>query len=70
MYCLLHFGTANVSRMRALNEPKVAKFEKLGAEFCVFKSNAPGLKLNFCGLYGDMPSGDRMMIICHIGQVL
>ena len=37
------FGTANVSRMRALNEPKVAKFEEIGAEFYVFKSNARGL---------------------------
>ena len=41
--------------MRALNEPKVAKFEEIGAEFCVFKSNAPGLKFNFCGPYVDMP---------------
>ena len=55
-YCLLHFGTANVSRMRALNEPKVAKFEEIRAEFGVFKSNAPGLKLNFCGPYVDMPN--------------
>ena len=37
--------------MRALNEPKVAKFEDIGAELCVFKSNAPGLKLYFCGPY-------------------
>ena len=42
--------------MRALNEPKVAKFEEIGAEFCVFKSNASGLKLNFCEPYVDMPT--------------
>ena len=50
--------------MRALNEPKVAKFEEIGAEFCLFKSNAPGLKLNFCEPYVDMPSdhlGDAKM---------
>ena len=49
-----------MSRMRALNEPKVAKFEEIGAEFCVFKSNAPGLKPNFCGPYVDMPTGDAI----------
>ena len=43
--------------MRALNEPKTAKFEEIGA-VCVFKSNAPGLKLNFFEPYVDMPSGD------------
>ena len=35
---------------------KAAKFEEIGAEFGVFKSNAPGLKLNFCEPYVDMPS--------------
>ena len=40
---------------RALNEPKTAKFEEIGAEFCVFKSTAPGLKLNFYEPYVDMP---------------
>ena len=45
----------NVSRMRALNEPKTAKFEKIGAEFCVFKSNASGLKFNFYEPDVDMP---------------
>ena len=34
----------------------MAKFEEIGAEFCVFKSNAPGLKLHFCGPYVDMPT--------------
>ena len=42
--------------MRALDEPKVARFEEIGAEFCVFKSNAPGLKLKFCEPYVDMPT--------------
>ena len=42
--------------MRALNEPKVAKFQEIGAEFSFFKSNAPGLKLNFCEPYVDMPT--------------
>ena len=32
----------------------------MGAEFCVFKSNAPGLKLNFYEPYVDMPSGDHL----------
>ena len=44
--------------MRALNEPKTAKFEELGADFCVFTRNAPGLKLNFHEPYVDMPSRD------------
>ena len=52
MYCKLHFGMANVSRM----QPKTAKFEEIGAEFCVFKSNGPGLKLNFYEPYVDMPT--------------
>ena len=56
VYCKLHFGMANVSQMPALNEPKTAKFEETGAEFCVFKCNAPGLKLNFYEPYVDMPS--------------
>ena len=56
VYCTLHFGTANDSRMRALlNDSKTAKFEEIGAEFCVFKSNAPGLKRNFYEPYVDMP---------------
>ena len=42
--------------MWAEYEPKAAKFEEIGAEFCVFKSNAPGLKFNFCEPYVDMPS--------------
>ena len=33
--------------MGACKEPKTANFEERGAEFGVFKSNAPGLKLNF-----------------------
>ena len=56
LYCLLNFGTDNVSRMRALNEPKAAKLEEIGAEFCLFKSNAPGLKLNLYEPYVDMPT--------------
>ena len=28
------------------------------AEFCIFESNAPGLKVNFCEPYVDMPSGN------------
>ena len=28
------------------------------AEFCIFESNAPGLKVNFCEPYVDMPTGD------------
>ena len=44
--------------MRALNEPKVAKFEEIRAEVCVFKSNALGLKLDFFGPYLDMPNAE------------
>ena len=57
---------ANVSRMRASveNESKAGKFKEIGAEFCVFKSNAPGLKLNFYEPYVDMPRGhmDRAVL--------
>ena len=57
LYCKLHFGTANVSQMRASVE--AAKFEEIGAEFGVFKSNqVPGLKLNFCEPYVDMPRSE------------
>ena len=34
-----------VAFWRGIFEPKAAKSEEIGAEFCVFKSNAPGLKL-------------------------
>ena len=61
VYCTLHFCTANVSRMRALNEPKTAKFEETGAEFCVFKSNAPGLKLNFYEPFVAMPTSESTL---------
>ena len=43
--------------MRALNEPKAAKFKETGAEFGVFKSNAP--ELNFCEPHVDMPTWTR-----------
>ena len=41
--------------MQALNEPKTAKSEEIEVEFCVFKSIAPGLKLNFYEPYLDVP---------------
>ena len=64
MYFKLHFGTADVSRMRASKKPKTAKFEEtgLGAEFCVFKSNALGLKFNFYERYVGMPTRDLVMV--------
>ena len=40
----------------ALNEPKTAKFEEIRAEFCVFKSNTSGLKLNLYEPYVYMPN--------------
>ena len=49
---------ATVSRMQAWNEPKTAKLAKMRAEFCIFESNAPGLKANFYKPYVDMPGGE------------
>ena len=47
---------ANVSRSRALNEPKTAKLAEMRAEFCIFESSAPGLKANFYEPYVDKPT--------------
>ena len=55
-YSTLYFDMANVSRMRAQNEPKTAKLAEKRAEFCIFESNAPSLKTYFYEPYVDMPS--------------
>ena len=34
----------------------MAKLAEMRAEFCIFESNAPGLKANFYEPYVDMPS--------------
>ena len=49
---------ANVSRMRALNEPETAKLAEIRAEFCIFESNAHGLKPNFYEPYVDKPTDE------------
>ena len=61
----MHFGTANVSQTRTWNEPKTAKFEEIVADFCVFKSTVPGLKLNFYEPYVDMPSRIFHILMQH-----
>ena len=59
-YSTLYFDMANVSRTRAENEPKTAKLAEMRAEFCIFESNAPGLKANFYEPYVDKPSHVRL----------
>ena len=42
------------------------------AEFCIFESNAPGLKANFYEPYVDMPSGEypvMLVCVCAWGRV-
>ena len=58
-YSTLYFDMADVSRTRALNEPKTAKLAEMRAEFCIFESNAPGLKANFYEPYVDKPIGNN-----------
>ena len=58
-YSTLYFDMANVSRMRALYEPKTAKLAEMREEFCIFESIAPGLKANFYEPYVDMSTVDE-----------
>ena len=39
------------------------------AEFCIFESNAPGLKANFYKPYVDMPSWLRLRHVCAVVSI-
>ena len=42
----------------------------MGAEFCIFESNAPGLKANFYEPYVDKPTRDLVMIFQSLVMIL
>ena len=60
---------ANVSWMQAWNEPNAAWLREIGAQGCIFKSNAPGQNLNFHEPVGPLRM-DCTWIIFFVNQYL